>query len=55
MRTTYISGPKYNLAFFLSYSTQTNTEMTDLLKEKAENGELDACGDETLDVINKIK
>ena len=36
-------------------STATNTEMTELLKEKAENGELDECGTERLEVIDKIK
>ncbi len=29
--------------------------MTDLLKQKAEDGELDACGAEQLEVIDKIK
>ena len=41
--------------FFSFLSTQTNTDMTDLLKEKAENGELEQCGTETLEVIDKIK
>ena len=29
--------------------------MTDLLKKKAEDGELDECGTEELEVIDKIK
>ena len=29
--------------------------MTDLLKKKAEDGELDDCGSEQLEVIDKIK
>lgn len=29
--------------------------MTDLLKQKAEEGELDECGTEQLEVIDKIK
>ena len=37
------------------HRTQTNAEMTDLLKQKAEEGELDDCGSEQLEVINKIK
>lgn len=32
-----------------------NSEMTELLKEKAENEELDSCGNEQLEVIDKIK
>jgi predicted RNase H-like nuclease (RuvC/YqgF family) len=39
----------------MSFLTATNTEMTDLLKEKAEKGELDECGTERLEVIDKIK
>ncbi len=41
--------------FLFLHSTQTNTEMTDLLKQKAEDGELDDCGNEQLEVIDKIK
>lgn len=39
----------------MGFLTQTNTEMTELLKEKAETGELDECGTEQLEVIDKIK
>ncbi|TRY76845.1 hypothetical protein TCAL_06875 [Tigriopus californicus] len=39
----------------MQYLTQTNADMTDLLREKAENDELDECGMEKLDVINKVK
>eukprot|EP00095_Tigriopus_kingsejongensis_P007137 maker-scaffold687_size111633-snap-gene-0.26 protein:Tk07137 transcript:maker-scaffold687_size111633-snap-gene-0.26-mRNA-1 annotation:"pollen specific glycine-rich protein grp16" len=39
----------------MQYLTQTNSDMTDLLREKAQNGELDECGSETLEVIDKIK
>ncbi len=41
-----------DLMLFLS---QMSSEMTDLLKEKAENDELDDCGTESLEVIEKIK
>lgn len=41
---------------FLSLtSTQTNGDMTELLKQKAQEGELDECGSEQLVVIEKIK
>jgi len=39
----------------MTFLTQTNTDMTDLLKMKAQDGELDDCGNEELEVINKIK
>lgn len=39
----------------MQYLTQTNADMTDLLREKAENDKLDECGMEKLDVINKVK
>ena len=42
-------------ANLMTYLTEMNTEMTDLLKQKAEEGELDKCGSEQLEVIDKIK